>query len=71
LPVRQAPGRSQMQPALLPALSTKVEQALERSRSTSIQTFGGGCCELFRLMQLVAQGFHDKTDYRIGNRIRR
>jgi hypothetical protein len=35
------------------------------------QTAGGGCFELFGVMQLVAQGFHDETDQCVGNGIRR
>lgn len=31
----------------------------------------GGCFELFRVMQLVAQGFHDEAGQRIRNCIRR
>jgi len=30
-----------------------------------------GCFELFRVMQWVPQGFHDQTDQRIGNGVRR
>jgi hypothetical protein len=31
---------------------------------------GGGIFELFRVMQLLPQGFHDQTDERIRNGIR-
>jgi hypothetical protein len=30
-----------------------------------------GCFELFRVMQLVPQGFHDETDQRIRSSIRK
>ena len=41
------------------------------SRVCSLSKPGQCCFELFRVMQLVPQGFHDQTDQSIRNGIRR
>jgi hypothetical protein len=51
------------------SLFNSVSRKLQQTRKIWMEP-GGGIFELFRVMQLLPQGFHDQTDERMRNGIR-